>query len=321
MAYCAAWEHRKESLDYEIDGVVVKVNDLDMQRELGFVGREPRWAVAYKFPPTQATTKLIQIGMNVGRTGSINPFAILEPVRLAGVTIKLATLHNEEDIARKDIREGDTVLLHRAGEVIPQVIGPILSKRPEDAAPWQPPEHCPVCGTPLVKPEGEAMRRCPNTLGCPAQRYELLKHFVSRSAMDIQGIGESLAQALLKADLVHDVADLYYLKQDQLLSLDRMGEKSAENVLKAIEGSKERPLPRLVFALGYPARRRGDGQAAGERLQEPGQADGRHVRGGSSGRGDRPQDRPSRCRLFRRRAEPRRNRETAPGRAGFRGDS
>ncbi len=250
MAYCAGWEHRKDGLDYEIDGVVVKVNDLEIQRELGFVGREPRWAVAYKFPPTQATTKLKSIEINVGRTGTLNPFAVLEPVRLAGVTIKLATLHNEEDIRRKEIRVGDTVLIQRAGEVIPQVVGPIVSKRTGQEVEFHMPERCPVCGGLVVKPEGEAMHRCTNALGCPAQRYELLKHFVSRSAMDIQGIGESLAGTLLKAGLVHDVADLYYLKAEQLVDLERMGEKSAENVLKAIEESKGRPLARLVFALG-----------------------------------------------------------------------
>jgi DNA ligase (NAD+) len=250
MAYCAGWEHKRESLDYEIDGVVVKVNDLEIQQELGYAGREPRWAVAYKFPPTQATTKLKGIEINVGRTGSLNPFAVLEPVHLAGVTIKLATLHNEEDIRRKDIRIGDTVLIQRAGEVIPQVVGPIVSKRTGEEVEFRMPERCPVCGGPVVKPENEAMHRCTNVLGCPAQRYELLKHFVSRSAMDIQGIGESLSAALLKADLVHDVADLYYLELEPLRDLERMGEKSAENVLKAIQASKEQPLARLVFALG-----------------------------------------------------------------------
>lgn len=250
VQYCAAWEHRRESLEYEIDGVVIKVNDLDLQRELGFVGREPRWAVAYKFPPSQATTVLTRIGINVGRTGSLNPFAILEPVRLAGVTIKLASLHNEEDIHRKDIREGDTVLIQRAGEVIPQVVGPILSKRPPDSVPWAPPDRCPQCGSPVAKPEGEAMRRCTNALSCPAQQFELLKHFVSRSAMDIQGIGESLSLALLQAGLVRDVADLYTLTASQLQELERMGERSAQNLLRALEESKERPLPKLIFALG-----------------------------------------------------------------------
>ncbi len=250
VEYCAGWEARKEGLDYEVDGVVVKVDDLGLEAELGYVGREPRWAVAYKFPPTQATTKLLEIRVNVGRTGSLNPYAVLEPVRLAGVTIRQASLHNEEDIHRKDIREGDTVLVQRAGEVIPQVVGPILSKRPPDAKEWAPPEACPVCGGPVVKPEGEAMRRCTNALSCPAQQFELLKHFVSRSAMDIQGIGESLSALLLSSGLVRDAADLYYLKAEQLTGLERMGEKSAQNLLKAIEESKKRPLAKLIFALG-----------------------------------------------------------------------
>ncbi|MHB0869373.1 MAG: NAD-dependent DNA ligase LigA [Chloroflexota bacterium] len=251
--YCAGWEHRKESLDYEIDGMVVKVNDLGMQRELGELGREPRWAVAYKFPPTQATTRLNSIEINVGRTGSLNPFAVLDPVRLAGVTIKLATLHNEEDIHRKDIRIGDTVLIQRAGEVIPQVVRPILSKRTGEEKPFHMPERCPSCGGPVVKPEGEAIHRCTNALSCPAQQYELLKHFVSRSAMDIESIGEKLAAALMKAGLVSDVADLYdraKVDGERLAGLERMGEKSAENVLKAIEESKDRPLAKLIFALG-----------------------------------------------------------------------
>ncbi|MGE5618708.1 MAG: NAD-dependent DNA ligase LigA [Sphingomonadaceae bacterium] len=253
VEYCAGWEHRKESLDYEIDGMVVKVNDLGMQRELGELGREPRWAVAYKFPPTQATTRLKSIEINVGRTGSLNPFAVLEPVRLAGVTIKLATLHNEEDIHRKDIRIGDTVLIQRAGEVIPQVVGPILSKRTGEERVFHMPERCPSCGGPVVKPEGEAIHRCTNALSCPAQQYELLKHFVSRSAMDIESIGEKLAAALMKSGMVRDVADLYdreRVNKERLVGLERMGEKSAENVLKAIEASKERPLAKLVFALG-----------------------------------------------------------------------
>jgi DNA ligase (NAD+) len=251
--YCAGWEDRRASLDYEVDGVVVKVNDLALQRELGQVGREPRWAVAYKFPPTQATTRLKSIRFNVGRTGSLNPFAELEPVKLAGVTIKQATLHNWEDIRRKDIRVGDTVLVQRAGEVIPQVVGPVLSKRPNGLPEFPEPTECPSCHGPVVKPEGEAMHRCTNTLGCPAQQYELLKHFVSRPAMDIEGIGEKLAAALMEAGLVKDVADLYdreKVNQESLAKLERMGEKSAENILRAIDESKNRPPARLVFALG-----------------------------------------------------------------------
>ena len=250
MEYCANWEERKESLDYEIDGVVVKVNDLEMQREMGDVAREPRWAVAYKFPPTQATTRLLKIEINVGRTGSLNPYAELEPVRLSGVTIRQATLHNEEDIRRKDIREGDWVLIQRAGEVIPQVVGPILSKRTGEELPFQMPDRCPSCGGPVVKPEDEAMHRCTNALSCPAQQFELLKHFVSRPAMDIERIGESLCASLISAGLVHDVADLYFLKKEQLVGLERMGEKSAQNVLVALEDSRDRPLAKLIFALG-----------------------------------------------------------------------
>ena len=244
------WEERRESLEYEIDGVVVKIDDLDTQAELGAVGREPRWATAFKFPPTQATTKLLDIGINVGRTGSLNPFAILEPVQIAGVTVKLATLHNDEDIRRKDVRIGDTVLVHRAGEVIPQVIGPILSKRPPDAVPYELPTSCPVCGSPVVKPEGEAMARCTGRLVCRAQLWEALKHYVSRGAMDVDGVGEKLLTGLMNAGLVKTPADLYGLRKEQLLELERMADKSADNVVRSIEASKQRPLPRLIFALG-----------------------------------------------------------------------
>jgi DNA ligase (NAD+) len=248
---CSAWEHRRESLAYEIDGVVVKVNEHALHPELGFVGREPRWAIAFKFPPIQATTLLRDIQVNVGRTGSLNPFAVLEPVQIAGVTVGLATLHNEDDIRRKDIRIGDTVLVQRAGEVIPQVVGPILGKRPPDAVPYTLPTTCPSCGSPVVKPPDEAMSRCTGGMAkCRAQRWELLKHFVSRGAMDVDSLGEKLADQLMRAGLVNDVADLYALTREQLLSLERMGEKSAQNVLDSIQASKQRPLSRLIFALG-----------------------------------------------------------------------
>ena len=250
VAECEAWEARRESLPYDIDGVVVKIDDLDVQAELGAVGREPRWAIAYKFPPTQATTKLLRIEVNIGRTGSVNPFAVLEPVQIGGVTVKLATLHNVEDIHRKDIRVGDTVIIQRAGEVIPQVIGPVLSKRPPDAVPYELPKTCPRCGAAIVKPDGEAMARCTGGVQCPAQLFELLKHFASRPAMEIDGLGEKLAAALMAAKLVHDVADIYYLQKEQLVGLDRLGEKSAENLLRSIETSKSRSVARLLFALG-----------------------------------------------------------------------
>jgi DNA ligase (NAD+) len=247
---CERWENRREELDYDIDGVVIKIDDLNIQEELGAVGREPRWAIAFKFPPSQATTRLNKIGINVGRTGSLNPYAMLEPVQVAGVTIKLATLHNEEDVNRKDIREGDYVIVQRAGEVIPQVIGPVVARRNGDEVPFTMPTHCPVCGSQVIKPEGEAMHRCTGGSNCPAQRFELIKHFVSRGAMDIDGVGEKLVYAMLQAELIHDFSDLYHLTREQVQSLERMAEKSAQNVIDSIEASKQRPLNRVLFALG-----------------------------------------------------------------------
>jgi DNA ligase (NAD+) len=247
---CEHWEKRREELDYDIDGVVIKIDDFNIQEELGAVGREPRWAIAFKFPPSQATTRLNRIGINVGRTGSLNPYAVLEPVQVAGVTIKLATLHNEEDINRKDIREGDYVIVQRAGEVIPQVIGPVVGRRTGNEVPFKMPTHCPVCGSQVIKPEGEAMHRCTGGSICAAQRYELIKHFVSRGAMDIDGVGEKLVHAMLQAELIHDFSDLYHLTREQVQSLERMAEKSAQNVVDSIEASKRRPLNRVLFALG-----------------------------------------------------------------------
>lgn len=247
--HCHNWVEKREQLDYEIDGIVVKIDDLRLQDRLGAVGREPRWAVAFKFPPTQRTTKLLNIGINVGRTGSMNPYAILEPVNIAGATVKMATLHNEEDIKRKDIRIGDTVIVQRAGEVIPQVVGPIVSKRTGKERPFKPPQKCPACGTKLVRPEGEVMRYCLNR-ACPAQAFRLLSHFVSRGAMDIDRVGEQLCLQLLEKGLVRDPADLYYLKKEDLLGLERMADKSGQNVLDAIDASRKRPLHRVLFALG-----------------------------------------------------------------------
>lgn len=247
--YYQRWIEERDKLPYEVDGVVVKINQFALQEKLGFVGREPRWAVACKFPAAQATTKLLDIGINVGRTGSINPYAILEPVSVGGAVIRKAALHNEEDIHRKDIRIGDTVVVQRAGDVIPEVVSPVTSARTGEEKMFSMPSHCPVCGSELFRPEEEVMLRCPNA-ACPAQVYELLKHFVSRGAMYIDQIGEKLAAALLDAGLVSDVADLYFLKHEDLVKLERMGNKSASNVLKSIEKSKERPLSRVIFALG-----------------------------------------------------------------------
>ncbi len=247
--YHQSWVESREKFPYEADGIVAKVNSIALQQELGTVTHEPRWAIAYKFPAIQGTTKLIDIGINVGRTGSLNPYAILKPVRVGGVVISSAALHNEEDIHRKDIRIGDWVVVQRAGEVIPEIVEPIVSRRTGKEKIFSMPSRCPVCGSEVIKPEGEAMHHCTNT-ACPAQALERIKHFVSRGAMDIDGVGEKLCQALFEAGLVKDAADLYYLTKEQLLGLERMANKSASNVLNSIEESKNRPLARVIFALG-----------------------------------------------------------------------
>ncbi|HEX77733.1 MAG TPA: NAD-dependent DNA ligase LigA [Dehalococcoidia bacterium] len=247
--YYQTWLHRREELPYETDGVVVKVNPISLHERLGSVGHEPRWAIAYKFPAIQATTKLVRIEVNVGRTGSLNPFAILEPVQVGGVTIKQAALHNEDDIRRKDIREGDVVVVQRAGEVIPEVVGPVVSRRTGQERVFTMPRHCPVCGAEVMRPQGEVMTYCTNA-ACPAQIQRRFEHFVSRGGMDIRGLGERWVNALLTNGLVKDVADIYYLTKEQILGLERMAEKSASNLLASIEASKERPLPRVLFALG-----------------------------------------------------------------------
>ncbi len=255
------WEGKRASLPYEADGIVVKINQLALQERLGDVGREPRWSIAYKFAAIEGTTKLKDIGISVGRTGTLNPYAILEPVAVGGVTIKQAALHNEDDIRRKDIRIGDTVVIRRAGEVIPEVVEPIKSKRTGREKEFRLLDRiydkekkrpaCPVCGAEVFQPEGEVMYYCSNA-SCPAQVHERLEHFASRGAMDIRGIGESQSAMLLREELVRDVADLYYLKdkRERLLNIERLAEKSVDNILNAIEKSKERPLARLIFALG-----------------------------------------------------------------------
>jgi DNA ligase (NAD+) len=247
--YYQGWAENREKSPYEADGIVAKVNSIALQQELGTVAHEPRWALAYKFPAVQGTTKLLDIGINVGRTGSLNPYAVLEPVRVGGVTISSAALHNEEDIHRKDIRIGDWVVVQRAGEVIPEIVEPIVSRRTGKEKIFRIPARCPVCGSEVIKPEGEAMHRCTNA-ACPSQALERIKHFVSRGAMDIDGVGEKLCQALFEAELIKDAADLYYLTKERLLSLERMADKSATNVLNSIEKSKNRPLDRVIFSLG-----------------------------------------------------------------------
>jgi DNA ligase (NAD+) len=248
-AYHRDVEEHRASLPYETDGIVAKIDSIAIQDSLGYVAREPRWAVAYKFPAEQATTVLKDIGINVGRTGSLNPYAILEPVFVGGVTIQSAALHNEDDIKRKDIRIGDTVYVQRAGDVIPEIVGPVVSKRTGAERIFTMPTRCPACGAEVLKMEGEAMHRCTNA-ACPAQALEKIKHFVG--AMDIDGVGEKLCAVFFEKGLVKDAADIYYITREQLLGLERMGEKSADKVLKSIEGSRVRPLAQVLFALGIP---------------------------------------------------------------------
>ncbi|HVR70091.1 MAG TPA: NAD-dependent DNA ligase LigA [Vicinamibacteria bacterium] len=249
LAFCAEWREKRDGLEYEIDGVVVKVNSYALQEELGFTSKFPRWAIAYKYPARQATSVVNEIGAYVGRTGKITPVAHLEPVFLGGVTVARVTLHNEEEVARKDVRVGDTVVVERGGDVIPKVVAVVEAKRPPGAVPWTPPLRCPVCGADLVKPEGEVDRRCPNA-SCPAQIEQRLQHFAGRSAMDVEGLGEALVRQLVLRSLVKSFADLYSLRLEQLVDLERMGEKSARNLLGQIEASKRKELHRLVFGLG-----------------------------------------------------------------------
>jgi DNA ligase (NAD+) len=252
VAACKAWEERRHRLDFEIDGVVVKVDDLDLQRQLGVVGREPRGAIAWKFPPTTATTVLEKVAWNVGRTGNIIPFAVLKPVQVSGVTVRQATLHNEEDLRRKDVREGDEVIVMRAGDVIPQVVSPTskAQRSKKRADPPQPPEKCPACGTPTIKPEEGVWTICPNRASCPGQVFQAVKHFVG--AMDIDGLGEENARRFLDEGLIKSFADLYDLSVEQLVQLDRFAETSAGNLVGAIKASKEQPFHLVLYALGLP---------------------------------------------------------------------
>jgi DNA ligase (NAD+) len=249
---CHWWEQRRETLDYEIDGVVVKVDERALWRELGVVGREPRWAIAWKFPPTTATTTMNSVVWNVGRTGHLVPFAMLEPVHVGGVTVSTATLHNEEDLARKDVRVGDEVVVMRAGDVIPQVVSPRLPRKNRSARRPRPPKKCPACGTLTVKPEGAVFTICPNRSGCPGQSFQHVKHFVSKGAMDIDGLGEKQAMRFLEEGLIADVADIYELTEEQLVEMDRFAEISARNLVAAIDASRRRPFKRVLYALGLP---------------------------------------------------------------------
>ncbi len=254
FAFTQRWQEHRHSVDYEIDGVVVKVDQIPLQEELGATSHAPRWAVAYKFPPEERTTILRAIEVHTGRTGIVTPFARLEPVFISGVTVTTATLHNEDEVARKDVRVGDTVIVRRAGDVIPEVVGPVLSKRPKGARPWRFPKRCPSCGTELVRREGEAYWRCPNKRACPSQNVEWLFAFASRGAMDIEGLGYKTGYLLIDLGWIQDPADVYSLTAEQLEQLPGFAEKRIENLLTAIEASR-RPSPRSTGWL-RPRRRR-----------------------------------------------------------------
>lgn len=250
LEYCRDWMARRDTLDYEADGIVVKVDSFALQSELGVVGRDPRWAIAYKFPARETTSKLLSITVNVGRTGVITPNAVIEPVNIGGVIVRNASLHNADYIAQRDIRIGDYVTVKRAGDVIPYIIGPIVDRRDGSEVPWSMPELCPACGTPLERAEGEVAYRCPNFAICPAQLVRRVEHFVSRGAMDIAGIGEKQAQLFVEKGLIKDVADVYLLRAEDFAGLEGFGERKIANLLSAIEAAKVRPLPRLLIGLG-----------------------------------------------------------------------
>jgi DNA ligase (NAD+) len=247
--YCRRWTRQADDLPYGVDGVVVKLDSRALQARAGSVSRSPRWATAFKFPAEQQVTRVLDIEVNVGRTGALTPVAILDPIEVDGSTVSRATLHNEDEIERKGVLVGDWVVVQKAGDVIPEVVRPLPERRTGEERPFAMPECCPVCGAAVVRPEGEAVRRCDNPL-CPAQLKALLRHFAGREAMDIEGLGPALIEQLVDGGLVHDPADLYALTHEQLAGLERMADKSAANLLEALEASKTRPLPAVIHALG-----------------------------------------------------------------------
>jgi DNA ligase (NAD+) len=249
VAYCLDWQERRHELDYEIDGVVVKIDDLEQQAALGATAKHPRWAVAYKFPAEEATTTVRHIMVTVGRTGKLTPTAVLEPVEVSGVTVQMAGLHNEDEVARKDVRVGDTVVVARGGEVIPQIVRVVKEKRPRGARRFRMPSRCPACGAEIVRLEGEVAHRCPNA-SCPSQLRERILHWASRGAMDIDGLGDMLARQLVEKQVVRDLADLYELDAETLSGLERMGKVSAGNLVVALERSKSRGLRHVLYGLG-----------------------------------------------------------------------
>jgi len=247
--YIESWETRRKGLPYETDGIVIKVNDFSYQQKLGQTSRNPRWAIAYKFPPEQEVTKIVDIKVSVGRTGALTPVAVLKPVTVAGSTISHATLHNEDEIKRKDVKVGDWVVVHKAGDVIPEIVKVIKERRDSSQTEFKMPDKCPVCGSDVVKPEGEVALRC-TSMACPAQQYERIVHFASKGAMDIEGLGPAVVEKLLEKKLIKDPADIYYLEYKDIFSLENFKEKSTKNLLGAIEKSRKKPLARVLFAMG-----------------------------------------------------------------------
>jgi DNA ligase (NAD+) len=250
VAYIADATAHRHDRDYETDGIVVKVDSLAEQAEVGFTARSPRWAIAYKLPPEEKTTILREIRINVGRTGAVTPYAVMDPVFVGGVTVTNATLHNEGEVHRKDVRPGDTVVVRRAGDVIPEVVGPVVELRPEGLDEWRMPKQCPFCGHPIVLPDGQAKAKCTGGYECPARLREYLFHFASRGAMDIEGLGFKTVDLLLNEGMIADPADIYRLTVDDMLALEGWKETSATNLITAIEASRSRPLAKLIFALG-----------------------------------------------------------------------
>jgi len=247
--YCENWKDKRKELSYETDGIVIKVNSIDYQRRLGQTTRNPRWAIAFKFPPEEKTTKILDIKISVGRTGALTPVAVLEPVVISGSTVSSATLHNEDEIKKKDIRIGDWVLVHKAGDVIPEVVKVITERRTGNEKIFVMPDKCPVCGSDAVRPEGEAVRRC-TSLACPAVQHEAIVHFASKAGMDIEGLGPAIVDKLLQNKLIKDASDIYYLKYEDIFGLENFKEKSTTNLLNAINKSKNQPLSKLLYAMG-----------------------------------------------------------------------
>ncbi|MBM3713870.1 MAG: NAD-dependent DNA ligase LigA, partial [Actinobacteria bacterium] len=247
--FIESWENKRHDLPYETDGIVIKVSSFVYQQRLGQTSKNPRWAAAYKYPPEQQVTRVLDITVNVGRTGTLTPVAVLEPVKISGSTVSHATLHNEDELGRKDVRIGDWVVVHKAGEIIPEIVKSIKERRTGKEKQFKMPDKCPVCGSDVIRPEGEVAVRCAS-FACPAQQFERIVHFASKGAMDIDGLGSAIIEKLLDKKLIKDAADIYYLKYDDIFGLENFKEKSTANLLNAIEASKKRPLSRLLYAMG-----------------------------------------------------------------------